>query len=131
MRHATWARLCPVLLAAVSLPAQAAVEASNCRTWYEQPASRWVEALPLGNGRLGAMVFGGVTRERLQLNEESLWAGEPVDPYPDGFSANLAALRELVLAGKIAAGSTVEVGVKDGNLWVGVVSRGAEEPSAV
>ena len=40
--------------------------------WYEQPATEWTEALPLGNGRLGAMVFGGAPRERLQLNEESL-----------------------------------------------------------
>ena len=59
------------------------VHASDTTMWYEQPAKRWVEALPLGNGRLGAMVFGGVTEERLQLNEESLWAGEPFDTYPD------------------------------------------------
>ena len=43
--------------------------------WYRQPATQWVEALPVGNGRIGAMVFGGVEHERLQLNEDSLWAG--------------------------------------------------------
>ena len=49
--------------------------------WYRQPADRqWTEALPIGNGRLGAMVFGGVERERLQLNEDTLWAGGPYDP---------------------------------------------------
>ncbi len=42
--------------------------------WYKQPAKKWEEALPLGNGRMGAMVFGGIRRERLQLNEDTLWA---------------------------------------------------------
>jgi alpha-L-fucosidase 2 len=45
--------------------------------WYDKPAEKWTDALPLGNGRLGAMVFGGVTRERLQLNEDTLYSGEP------------------------------------------------------
>ncbi len=48
------------------------------RIWYGKPAERWTEALPLGNGRLGAMVFGGVDNELLQLNESSLWSGGPV-----------------------------------------------------
>ena len=53
-------------------------EASNSvRLWYDRPAVNWNEALPLGNGRLGAMVFGGTGRERLQLNEETIWTGEP------------------------------------------------------
>jgi alpha-L-fucosidase 2 len=69
--------------------------------WYRQPAADWNEALPLGNGRLGAMVFGGVERERLQLNEESLWAGEPADSWPADFGQQFARLRELVLAGRI------------------------------
>lgn len=45
--------------------------------WYTRPATRWVEALPIGNGRLGAMIFGGVHVERLQLNEDTLWSGGP------------------------------------------------------
>ena len=69
--------------------------------WYEQPATEWTEALPLGNGRLGAMVFGGAPRERLQLNEESLWAGAPVEVYREGFRENLAQVQKLVLKGKI------------------------------
>ncbi len=48
------------------------------RIWYEKPAARWTEALPLGNGRLGVMVFGGIDDELLQLNESSLWSGGPV-----------------------------------------------------
>jgi hypothetical protein len=47
--------------------------------WFRRPAERWDTAFPIGNGRLGAMVFGHVPRERLQLNEESLWAGGPRD----------------------------------------------------
>ena len=56
--------------------------------WYRQPAAQWVEALPVGNGRIGAMVFGGVEHERLQLNENSLWAGGPYDPAnPEALAA--------------------------------------------
>jgi len=69
--------------------------------WYDSPADNWLEALPLGNGRMGAMVFGGVHEERLQLNEESLWAGEPVDAYPDNFYENLQVLRDMVNKGQI------------------------------
>jgi len=50
------------------------------RLWYRQSAREWTQALPVGNGRLGAMVFGGTTHERLQLNEDTLWNGGPYDP---------------------------------------------------
>src|ERR1700681_2151707 len=50
---------------------------STLRLWYRQPAPDWNEALPIGNGRLGAMVFGGVSEERLQLNENTLYSDEP------------------------------------------------------
>ncbi len=70
--------------------------------WYQQPAEKWEEALPLGNGRLGAMVFGSAPKERLQLNEESLWAGEPFDVYPDDFDKHLKTLQQLVLDGKVS-----------------------------
>lgn len=92
--------LTTIALALLCLPAVAAPE--NDTLWYAQPAAEWNEALPLGNGRLGAMVFGGVAKEHLQLNEESLWAGEPADAYPDHFRENLAEVQRLVLAGKIA-----------------------------
>lgn len=52
-------------------------EQDDLKTWYKQPAENWFEALPLGNGRIGAMVFGNPMVERLQLNEESIWAGKP------------------------------------------------------
>lgn len=66
------------------------------KLWYLEPAKKWVEALPLGNGRLGAMVFGGVQRERLALNEDSLWSGHPGDDlFPNSFE-HLQAARRLI-----------------------------------
>jgi len=91
-----------LILAGVAL----CTHASNTILCYEQPAKRWVEALPLGNGRMGAMVFGGIQQERLQLNEESLWAGEPFDAYPDQFKENLKTLQDMVLEGKTADAKT-------------------------
>ena len=70
--------------------------------WYEQPAEEWLEALPLGNGRLGAMVYGGVSRDILQLNEESLWAGEQVEVYPEHFNEGIKEVQKLVLDGNIS-----------------------------
>jgi alpha-L-fucosidase 2 len=68
--------------------------------WYKQPAGEWVEALAVGNGRLGAMVFGGITQERIQLNEDTLWAGGPYDPAnPDALEA-LPQVREMIFAGQ-------------------------------
>jgi len=68
--------------------------------WYRRPARQWVEALAIGNGRLGAMVFGGVDRERLQLNEDTLWAGGPYDPNnPEALDA-LPEARRLIAEGE-------------------------------
>jgi alpha-L-fucosidase 2 len=55
----------------------------DLKLWYQKPASNWNEALPVGNGRLGAMIFGGVDEELLQLNEETLWSGGPVNTNPN------------------------------------------------
>jgi alpha-L-fucosidase 2 len=65
--------------------------------WYKKPAILWSEALPIGNGRLGAMVFGGVQAERLQLNEDTLWSGAPREWNNPGAKSHLAELRRLVL----------------------------------
>ena len=67
--------------------------------WFRQPAADWLEALPIGNGRLGAMVYGAAPFERLQLNEDTLWSGYPRDtirPQPEGL---IDAIRERVRAG--------------------------------
>ncbi|MNM16674.1 hypothetical protein D3C81_269250 [compost metagenome] len=77
---------------------------SNCnlhRLWYCSPASEWNEALPIGNGRLGAMIFGGVREEKLQLNEDSVWYGGPRDRNNGDALANLPKLRELIMEGRL------------------------------
>jgi alpha-L-fucosidase 2 len=79
-----------------------AQDPDELRLWYRQPAEAWTEALPVGNGRLGAMVFGGVARERLQLNEDTLYAGGPYDPSDPGALLALPRVRELIAAGRYA-----------------------------
>ncbi len=68
--------------------------------WLEKPALEWNEALPLGNGRLGAMVFGEVHHERIQLNEDTLWSGEPVEAADPQSWKNLEIIRERVFRGQ-------------------------------
>ena len=75
------------------------------RLWYRQPASKWLEALPLGNGRLGAMLWGGPRRERVDLNIDTLWSGGPRTVRPEGSAAVVAALRAAVLERRAYAGS--------------------------
>ncbi|MBI5851803.1 MAG: glycoside hydrolase family 95 protein [Planctomycetes bacterium] len=72
--------------------------------WYRAPAARWEEALPVGNGRLGAMVFGDPDREVLQLNEDSVWSGGPTEMDKKGASRFLAEARALLFAGKVVEG---------------------------
>ncbi|MBB3207083.1 alpha-L-fucosidase 2 [Rhodopirellula rubra] len=75
--------------------------------WYTQPASEWMEALPIGNGRLGAMVYGGVQQERLQLNEDTLWSGGPHSyDNPEAYS-HLATVRKLLNQGEYAKAEDV------------------------
>jgi alpha-L-fucosidase 2 len=69
--------------------------------WYNKPAKEWTEALPVGNGRLGGMIFGNPSRERLQVNEESLWGGMSISNNNPGALANLPRIRELILDGEI------------------------------
>lgn len=69
--------------------------------WYEQPASEWTQALPVGNGRVGAMVFGGVGKERIGLNEDSIWRGrQGKRPTPQS-AASLERIRQLFFDGRI------------------------------
>ncbi|NUQ52326.1 MAG: glycoside hydrolase family 95 protein [Phycisphaerales bacterium] len=78
--------------------------------WYNKPAdvdSGWTSALPIGNGRLGAMVFGGVTIERLQLNEDTVWAGPPVPEQPESAAGGVQEARKLLWEGKIAEAERV------------------------
>ena len=69
--------------------------------WYTQPAADWNAALPAGNGRLGCMQFGGVARERFQLNEDSLWSGGPMHRLNPDASATLPKVQELLRQGRL------------------------------
>lgn len=89
-----------VVMLMASSAAVAQTPAEPLSLWYRQPARQWVEALAVGNGRLGAMIFGGVAQERLQLNEDTLWAGGPYDPAnPDALEA-WPKVKELIFAGR-------------------------------
>ena len=80
--------------------AAAPVEKEPLLLWYDRPAQEWTEALPIGNGRLGAMIFGGPAVEQLQLNEDTLYAGQPYDPNnPEALKA-LPEARRLIFEGK-------------------------------
>jgi alpha-L-fucosidase 2 len=79
----------------------------NLKLWYKQPAEKWVEALPVGNGRLGAMVFGGIKEEHLQLNEDTIWAGPPVPHNRKGAYKYIAEARKLFFAGKYSEGQKI------------------------
>ena len=68
--------------------------------WYAQPAMEWMEALPVGNSRLGAMIYGNPVREELQLNEETVWGGSPHRNDNPNALKNLAEVRRLIFAGK-------------------------------
>ena len=88
---------------AVAAQAQAPPASDASTTlWYRAPAASWNEALPIGNGRLGAMVFGGRGTEHFQLNEETLWTGGPYDPVVRGSASALPEVRRLLFAGDVA-----------------------------
>src|SRR5690554_4887562 len=73
---------------------------NELKLWYDKPAENWNEALPVGNGRLGAMVFGGPANEKIQLNEETFWSGGPShNDNPKAMEA-LPKVRELIFEGK-------------------------------
>lgn len=98
---ARWVWVGWAMLALATLAAKAR-SGGDLALWYRQPARDWNEALPVGNGRLGAMVFGGVTSERLQLNEDSLWSGAPADDNNPEALVALPEIRRLLFAGKYA-----------------------------
>lgn len=79
-----------------NIPAQS----SLLKLWYTRPADKWTEALPIGNGRIGAMIFGGIGQDRIQFNEETLWTGEPRNYNRQGASKYLDTIRQLLFDGK-------------------------------
>src|SRR5687768_2715763 len=113
----------PAQQAALQFVGEAPPPTSPLSLWYREPAgdrpataprpsaavasAEWVRALPVGNGRLGAMVFGGIVNERLQLNEDTLWAGGPYNPVNPEAQGALPEVRRLIADGKYAAAATL------------------------
>nr|WP_314496890.1 glycoside hydrolase family 95 protein [uncultured Chryseobacterium sp.] len=84
------------LLACGTLISISGLAQKNLKLIYNQPAENWNEALPIGNGRLGAMVYGGAAQEHLQLNEETIWAGEPGNNVPKNTFDSIQKVRKLI-----------------------------------
>ena len=75
-------------------------QAQNHRLWYNHPATHWLQALPVGNSQLGAMVYGGVATEEIQLNEETFWSGSPHNNNSPEAKAHLPEVRQLIFQGR-------------------------------
>jgi alpha-L-fucosidase 2 len=80
---------------------------SRLKLWYDKPAGQWTEALPVGNGRLGAMVYGMVQNEHVQLNEDTVWAGHPLDRDRVGAYKYLPEARRLIFEGKYVEAQSI------------------------
>ena len=89
-----------LLLAFVCRASAAPAAASDLLVWFDAPAREFTQSLPLGSGRLGALVFGGVAEERIVLNESSLWSGSPQDADRPDAAKYLPEIRRLLLEGK-------------------------------
>ena len=75
-------------------------QAQNHRLWYNHPATHWLQALPVGNSQLGAMIYGGITTEEIQLNEETFWSGSPHNNNSPEAKAHLQEVRQLIFQGR-------------------------------
>lgn len=89
-----------ILLSLISELLFSGIYANNLKLWYNHPANEWTEALPLGNGRIGAMVYGGVESEEFQINEESVWGGSPHNNINPLAAEHLDEIRELIFKGE-------------------------------
>ena len=83
------------------------VNAQQHKLWYNKPASHWLEALPIGNSHLGAMIYGGTDTEEIQLNEETFWSGSPHDNNSTAARDSLQAVRDSIFAGKEEAAHAI------------------------
>jgi alpha-L-fucosidase 2 len=98
---------CQSLMEPTSSRQQDEEDFKNLQLWYDKPAEEWTQALPVGNGRLGAMVFGGIQKERIQLNEDSVWAGPPVPEAKEGMFEAIEQTRELIFKGQYSEAEEV------------------------
>jgi alpha-L-fucosidase 2 len=97
---ANLSRIFFVLLAFLCLTDPISSRAQSFGLWYTKPAQKWTDALPIGNGRLGAMIYGGIEQDKLQFNEETLWSGSPRNYDRAGASSYLPMIRKLLFEGK-------------------------------
>ncbi len=93
-------RHCLILILAGLFGLSSVLASVERRLWFDTPATHFTASCPLGNGRLGAMLFGGVDEERLVLNESGMWSGSPQDADRPNAAAVLPEIRRLLLAGK-------------------------------
>jgi alpha-L-fucosidase 2 len=99
-KNITWFCGC---LAAVALVLSGRIAyAQSTKLWYKQPAEKWTDALPIGNGRMGGMIYGGIQQEHIQFNEQTLWTGGPRAYQRNGAVKYLEPIRKLLAAGKQA-----------------------------
>ncbi len=96
-----------LLLLSEAAIAQIQVNDPNLKLWYNKPATIWEEALPLGNAKTGAMVFGGIAKERFQLNDNTLWSGYPNPGNNPDAPKYLPVVRELIFAGNYDSAAAV------------------------
>jgi len=106
--HTSWMVLVTLFVlaqvaGAVTITGQVAAPDEPLSLWYRQPGEKWVEALPIGNGRLGGMVFGRIDKERIQLNEDTFWSCQPYDPSNPEALENLPKVRQLIFDGQYKA----------------------------
>ena len=92
--------LVAISIAMMACAQPAKVAGDQERLWYDAPAGRWLEALPLGNGQMAAMVFGGIADEAIQLNESTFWSGSPHDNNSKTSLEHLDEVRQLIYAGR-------------------------------
>jgi alpha-L-fucosidase 2 len=83
-------------------PCAAFAQNQNLKLWYDKPAEKWTDALPIGNGRLGAMIYGSVNSDHIQFNEQTLWSGGPREPQREEAARYLPIIRRLLFEGKQA-----------------------------
>ena len=76
------------------------IHAQEHKLWYSQPAKHWLEALPIGNSHLGAMIYGGTNEEEIQLNEETFWSGSPHNNNSLESKEHLQEVRDLIFEGQ-------------------------------
>src|SRR5690348_10740233 len=98
-----------VYLLLLCFAAYQGIAQDGLQLWYTKPAAEWNEALPLGNGKLATMVFGGVEKEHLQLNEGTIWTGSPHNNLNDSMRYVIPELRKLLFAKEYGAAQQLSI----------------------